>query len=384
MLRDHTTLGVGGPAGRIVTVGSRAALLEALAALDGPDARAAAALLVLGEGSNVVVSDAGFGGTVLLLDGGDVAVGEPGAGTVGLVADAGVHWDTFVQATIEAGCCGVELLSGIPGRVGAAPIQNIAAYGQQVCDVIEAVEVVDRATLALQELPAAECGFGFRASHFKGEWRDKYVVSRVRFRLPRAADAPPPASTYVDLVKHFERTGGDPTHVEERRDAVLQARRSKSMVLDPADPLTSSVGSFFINPTVPLALAEDLAARFQSAGLPVQYLEGRDRSPTAVRRVPAALLLRSAGFHPGDRWGRVQLSDRHVLAVVTTPGATATDVWNVGNAVREQVRAATGVALEFEATFLGSFPPFDAAAFARATPYEPAADREPEWLVSYR
>jgi UDP-N-acetylmuramate dehydrogenase len=380
VLAPHTTLGVGGPAGAIVPVASRAELLAALAALParGPDA-----LLVLGEGSNVVVSDAGFPGTVLVLDGG-ACHATVGADEVEIAADAGVHWDDLVCAALDAGAVGVELMSGIPGRVGAAPIQNIAAYGQQVCDVIDAVEVVDRATLAVSELAGADCGFGFRTSHFKTDWRDRFVVSRVRFRMARAEVRPPEPSTYVDVVKHFERHGGDPTDVRRRRAAVLAARRSKSMVLDPADPLTVSVGSFFLNPTVPLALATSLAERFQSAGLPVQYLEGRGAADPNVRRVPAALLLRASGFNPGDRWGPVKLSDRHVLAIVAEPGATATDVCHVAEFVRRRVLDATGVALECEATFVGEFPPFDAAQFARDRPYESAGEHEPDWLVSYR
>jgi UDP-N-acetylmuramate dehydrogenase len=178
--------------------------------------------------------------------------------------------------------------------------------------------------------------------------------------------------------------GGDPTDVEQRRAAVLAARRSKSMVLDPGDPMTRSVGSFFVYPTVPVALARDLAARFELAGLPVQYLEGRTGADATTRRVPAALLLRASGFNPGDRWGRVQLSDRHVLAIVAEPGATATDVRNVASFVRRRVRDATGVDLEPEATFVGEFPPFRADAFLREHAYEPAGDHEPDWLVSYR
>lgn len=380
LLAPHTTLGVGGPAGSIAVVRDRAALLGALEAC--PD-RGAQSLLLLGDGSNVVVSDAGFPGAVLVVAGGDLTHSVAGD-AVSIVADAGVEWDALVQASIAAGGAGAELMSGIPGRVGAAPIQNVAAYGQQVCDVIEAVEVLDRATLSVSEIAADDCGFAFRTSHFKGAWRDRFVITRVRFRFPLAETHPPEPSTYVDVVKQFERNGGDPTDVVLRREAVLAARRSKSMVLDPADPLTSSVGSFFLNPTVPLALAQDLAERFAAQGLPVHYLEGRAALDPTTRRVPAALLLRAAGFNPGDRWGRVKLSDRHVLALVTEPGATATDVAHVAAFVRERVADATGVTLEPEATFIGEFPPYDRDAFLRATPYEPAGDREPDWLVGYR
>jgi UDP-N-acetylmuramate dehydrogenase len=380
LLARHTTLGVGGPAGSITVARDRAALLTALEAC--PD-RSGDALLLLGDGSNVVVSDAGFPGTVVVLAGGALAPSVT-ADAVTIDADAGVPWDDLVQASIAAGGGGAELMSGIPGRVGAAPIQNVAAYGQQVCDVIDAVEVVDRASLAVSEVPAEDCGFGFRTSHFKRAWRDRFVITRVRFRFPLAETHRPEPSTYVDVVKQFERHGGDPTDVGRRREAVLAARRSKSMVLDADDPLTSSVGSFFLNPTVPVALARELAERFAARGLPVHYLEGRAALDPTTRRVPAALLLRAAGFNPGDQWGRVKLSDRHVLAIVTEPGATATDVANVAAFVRRRVADATGVALEPEATFIGEFPPYDEEAFLRATPYEPAGEHEPDWLVGYR
>lgn len=379
-LSDHTTLRVGGPADQVLVAREDEELLAVLAEVSRRDGES---LLVLGEGSNVVVSDRGFPGSVVVLDGGALAV-RAGAREITVDAGAGVHWDDFVQATIAAGATGVELLSGIPGRVGAAPIQNVAAYGQQVCDVIEAVEVVDRDSLDARELNLAECGFGFRTSRFKTDWCDRFVVSRVRFRLPLASAVPPVPSTYVDVVKQLERGGGDPHAVADRRTAVLAARRSKSMVLDPDDPLTRSAGSFFLNPKVPLDLARSLADRFELSGLSVQYLEGRAGVDPQTRRVPAALLLRAAGFAPGDRWGKVKLSDRHVLAIVTEPGATATDVWNVSHFVRQRVRDATGVALEPEARFVGAFPPFRAETFLREHPYEPAGDHEPDWLVSYR
>jgi UDP-N-acetylmuramate dehydrogenase len=384
-LRDLTSLRVGGPAGRLVTASGRRELLDALAALT-PAERAD--LLVLGGGSNLVVADAGVAGVVLRLDGGQVDVRRAPDG-IELDVDAGVGWDDLVAQTVELGGTGLEMMSGIPGRVGAAPIQNIAAYGQQVCDATTSVEVVDRATLEVHDLAADECGFGFRTSRFKGEWRDRFVIARVRLRLADATVAPPAPSTYVDIETHFARSGGDPTDVAARRAAVLATRRTKSMVLDPDDPLTSSAGSFFVNPTVPAALADELAERFGTQRLRVQYLEGAATGgapapASATRRIPAAHLLRAAGFNAGDAWGTVQLSDKHVLALVTRPGATALDVWNVGSFVRHQVERTTGVALAFEPVFVGAFPPFDLERFLAAYAYEPASGEEPAWLAGYR
>lgn len=398
---DHTSLGVGGPAGRVVHATGPADVASALR--DVRD-RGTDALLVFGGGTNVLVSDHGFDGTVMVMNGGSVeAATSRDANHVDFIVDAGMDWDRFVVDTISAGCGGLELTSGIPGTVGAAPMQNIAAYGQQVCDAITSVGVVERATLEGNEISAADCHFGYRTSRFKGEWRDRFVITHVRFRLPVADADTIQASTYGDIVKHFRDTGEDPADVSARRRAVLAVRAAKSMVLDPADPMARSAGSFFMNPEVSDALAQDLAGRFQAAGVGVQYLEGyaerrRDLSPGTVgdaephatgaapgrRRIPAALLLRASGFHPGDRWNTVQLSDRHVLAVVSRPGASATDVWMVGHHVRHRVEEETGVSLYFEPVSIGAFPDFDPIEFERRYHYQAAPSDEPEWLTGSR
>ncbi len=390
LLADLTSLRVGGPASTLVSAGGPddiAAALDRVATTDpaGPGRPAdPAALLVLGGGTNVIVSDDGFAGTVLRVTGGASSWHARSDGTVEVAVDAGVEWDDLVAASVARGLTGIELMSGIPGSVGASPIQNIGAYGQQVADVISRVEVIDRRDRAASSIDAEEIGFGFRHSNFKDAWRDRFVVTRVHLRLHSTDVAPPRPSTYVDIERHFAHSGASPTDVAARRRAVLDTRRAKSMLLDPRDADARSVGSFFINPTVPTDLAVALAARFETLGLAVHYLEGHGAVPPERTRIPAAHVLRAAGFHPGDRWGPVATSTKHVLALVTRPGATANDVWQVANAIRARAAAETGVELAFEATFLGEFPPFDAAAFEQTYPYEPAPDVEPAWLSSYR
>ena len=331
-LAAMTSLHVGGAAGEIVTAHSRDDIVAALRSTTG---RAPGELLVLGGGSNVVISDAGFPGTVLRIDGGELhAIATPEADAYDFVVDAGVDWDALVAETVRLGCTGLEMLSGIPGRVGAAPMQNINAYGQQVCAVITSVEAVDRTTLAVDEIPEQECGFAFRTSRFKEEWADRYVVTRIRCRLPKQSASSPAPSTYADIVRFFE-SGGSPTDVTDRRRAVLTVRGRKSMLLDPADPNARSVGSFFIAPLVPVALGDDLERRFDAIGLRVKYPEGRDASlPEGYRRIPAAHVLRASGFNRSDSWGPVALSDKHVLALVARDGATAEDIWMVSNFIR--------------------------------------------------
>ncbi len=335
---DLTTLRVGGPAVNLVRSRRREELIGNFMGADP------ASTFLLSGGSNVVVSDEGWPGTTLLIQGG--ATGRrivEGGAAVEFTVDAGVTWDDLVASSVEAGATGIELLSGIPGSVGAAPVQNVAAYGQQVCDAIVAVGTFDRTTFTVAELDAEACGFGYRTSNFKTVWRGTKVITHVVLRLPLASATPPAPSTYGDLVRWFAANGGDPGDVATRRRAVLAVRAAKSMVLADTDPMSRSAGSFFMNPVVPAGDADTLIERFTSQGLDVQYLEGqRKAAPDATtRRVPAALVLRAAGFNPGDRWGPVQLSDKHVLAIVTHDGATADDVWQLSHLVRQRVVAET-------------------------------------------
>ncbi len=378
-LARFTTLGVGGPAHRYFRIRRREEIVSAFAVARVRDEP----LTILGGGSNVVISDAGLDGTVVRIVGGSTGSRRIGDEAIEWTVDAGVPWDTFVAATVEAGATGLELLSGIPGTVGAAPIQNIAAYGQQVCDVITAVGVFDRDSGRTGEVGPEHCGFGYRTSRFKeGDWDGRVGITHVRFRLPLSDAAPPTPSTYGDLARWFADTGADPTSVADRRRATLAVRATKSMVLDPGDPMTRSAGSFFVNPEVPSTLADELIDRFARDGLDVQYLEGRRvAEPDATtRRIPAALLLRSVGFRPGDRWGAVQLSDNHVLAIVTHPGATADDIWQLSWLIRGRVEAGTGVSLATEPRFLGAFADPDPTGFASRVDFVAGPADTPAWM----
>lgn len=378
-LAPFTSLRVGGAAARYFEIRRREEIASAAAVASMRGER----LWILGGGSNVVISDAGLPGTVVRVVGGSTGMRRIGDEAVEWTVDAGVPWDDFVTATVEAGATGVELLSGIPGTVGAAPVQNVAAYGQQVCDVIVAVGVHDHTSGRTGEIPPETCGFAFRSSRFKhGDWAGKVSITHVRFRLPVAAASPPTPSSYGDLVRWFDANGGDPTDVAARRAATLAVRRAKSMVVDDADPMTRSVGSFFVNPEVPAELADSLIDRFAHDGLDVQYLEGRRAAEpdAATRRIPAALLLLASGFRPGDAWGTVQLSDHHVLAIVAREGATADDVWQLSWLIRGRVADTTGVELQPEPQFLGEFVDPDVAGFEAAHPFTPGTDTPPAWV----
>lgn len=336
-LADHTTLAVGGPAWGFAEVTSpeQAAALAAWAEGEGRP------VLVLGGGSNLLVADAGFAGLVLRAS---RVGGAPAFGPDGVVrAGAGVPWDHLVAEAVARGLAGVEALSGIPGDVGAAPIQNIGAYGQEVAEVLEAVEVVELATGATAVLDKPACGFGYRHSVFKAEARGRYLVTQVRLRL-RPGGAP--EVRYPELAR---AVGPAPT-VAQVREAVLQIRASKSMVLDPTDPNHRSAGSFFMNPVVPADLAAEVAARAAARGLPPP-----PRYPAADGQVKlsAAWLIERAGFTKGFGAGRAGLSTRHCLALVNRGGATAQDILTLAREVRAGVRAAFGVTLWPEPVFVG-------------------------------
>lgn len=339
----HTTLAVGGPARWFARVPTRDDLVAWLAAAR----RAGIPTLVLGGGSNLVVSDAGFDGLVLAVDIEGLAV-DPSSGRA--VAGGGVVWDALVEACVDAGLAGVECLSGIPGRAGAAPIQNIGAYGQEVRESLASVEIVDRTTGAVRRVDAQGCGFGYRWSHFKGVWRDRYVVTGIELALAAGGAA---SVRYAELQRALGTADGGPDPGLGRvREAVIAIRRAKSMIHDPADPNHRSAGSFFTNPFVP----EAELPRIQRA------LRNRGHDPAEVPAHPdgagrvklsAAALIERAGFHRGWGEGPVGLSTRHTLALVNRGGARAADVVAVASRIRAGVREAFGVTLVPEPVFVG-------------------------------
>jgi UDP-N-acetylmuramate dehydrogenase len=323
-LADLTTLGVGGPAERLIEVETAAELVEAVR--DADEARRP--LLLLGGGSNVVAPDEGWPGDV-------VAIRSRGAHRSGdeLVVAAGHDWDELVAFTVENGLSGIEALSGIPGSTGATPVQNVGAYGQEVAQTIGAVRVYDRAEKAERTLTPAECGFAYRDSRLKRE-PGRFVVLEVTFGLEGGPDSRPVG--YAELARSLGIEIGETAPLRAVRDAVIALRRGKGMVLDPADPDSRSAGSFFTNPIV----AAD------------RSVEGCPSWPAGDGQVKlsAAWLVQHAGFGRGTREGHVGTSSRHSLALTTEPGATATELLQFADRVVAAVRDTFGVTLEREPT----------------------------------
>ncbi|MFG1881398.1 UDP-N-acetylmuramate dehydrogenase [Micromonospora sp. NPDC049102] len=333
-LASYTTLRMGGPAGRIMAATSADEIIQAVRATDEP-------ILVLAGGSNVVISDTGFPGTVVLVRSRGLRVLAQDAESVTVRVEAGEPWDDLVAATVRNGWAGLECLSGIPGSTGATPIQNVGAYGQEVAETIIGVEVYDRLDGTRQTIPAADCGFAYRGSIFK--YQDRWVVLSVDFRLTRSPLSGP--VRYAELARALGVEVGEQVPLADARPAVLRLRAGKGMVLDAADPDTRSVGSFFTNPVLDRATYEQLLERSAELGDPPAW-PGAD----GLVKVSAAWLIDKAGFakgHPGP--GGVAISSKHTLALTNRSGtASTTDLLTLASTIRNKVHARLGVTLHPE------------------------------------
>jgi len=344
-LSSYTTLGLGGPARRFVTAGTERELVAEVRAAD----QRGEPLLVLGGGSNLVIGDDGFDGTVLRIATRGAGL-DTGHGSVTVTAAAGQDWDALAGRCVAGGLAGVECLSGIPGLVGATPIQNVGAYGQEVAETITAVRGYDRERGEVVELAAADCGFGYRTSLFK-RCPGRYVVLGVTFRLTRHPMSLP--IRYAELARRLGVAAGERVPLADARAAVLGLRRGKGMVLDPGDPDTRSVGSFFTNPVISQArfgaLEETARARFGPAVAVPRFPAGAGQV-----KVPAAWLIERSGFTRGyDSGTGVRISVKHPLALVNPGGGSTKGLLALAAEIRDGVRASFGIELTPEPVLVG-------------------------------
>jgi UDP-N-acetylmuramate dehydrogenase len=355
VLADLTTLRVGGPIGSLTDAATEDEFVGAVRAADD----SGTPLLILGGGSNVVCSDEGFDGVVVRDLRAEVAVQDDGAsGGVTVTASAGTPWADVVSRAVDEGWVGIEALAGIPGSVGATPVQNVGAYGQEVSDVVASVRTWDRSEASARRLARSDCRFAYRSSALKGSmevedpggrvWRPtpRFVVLDVSFRM-RVGTLSAPIQ-YGQLADVLGIEVGERAPLAEVRDAVLALRRSKGMVLDPDDHDTWSAGSFFTNPILPAGAAAQLpedAPRYP----------GGDAAPTDAVKTSAAWLIERAGFGRGFSLpgSRAALSRKHTLALTNVGGASADEVVALARHVRDGVRAAFGVTLKPEPQFVG-------------------------------
>jgi UDP-N-acetylmuramate dehydrogenase len=345
-LSELTTLRLGGPARRIAQARSDDELLAAVRAADD----AGEPLLLLAGASNVVVADEGFDGTVVRVATRGVLQPQRSDGRAWLDVAAGEDWDPFVAACVEAGLAGVEALAGIPGSIGATPIQNVGAYGQEVADVIVDVRALDRSTGEVHVLDTEACLFDYRSSVFKRD-PGRWAVLRVTFALEHSDLSEP--VRYAELARTLGIEVGERAPLADVRAAVLALRRGKGMVLDPADPDTVSAGSFFTNPILRErdfgAFAARVAERLGAGVAPPAWPAGERRVKTS-----AAWLIERAGFTRG--YGRpdgIAISSKHTLALTNRGGGTTAELVALAREIADGVQEAFGVALTPEPVFVG-------------------------------
>lgn len=327
-LSHRTSLRLGGPARYFAEVSSEEELVEAL----GFASEQRQAVWILGGGSNIVIPDSGVQGLVLSIALRGVSQTRAG-NEISICAQAGEIWDDLVAISVNQELAGLECLSGIPGSVGATPIQNVGAYGQEVSHVIRTVRAYDRDREEFVELPATACRFAYRESRFKSQEPNRFIVTSVTFGL-RPGGAP--CLDYAEVARAVEGRQASLTEVRER---VLALRRGKSMLLDAGDPNGRSCGSFFVNPIVEPALARMVEARFAPLNMP------RYPQPDGRVKLSAAWLIERAGWEKGVRRGKVGLSSRHALALVCDEGASSSELIDFAHAVARQVHDRTGVEL---------------------------------------
>jgi len=332
-LSQYTSLRVGGPATRIVQVSTEAQIIAAIEeAGDTP-------ILIMGGGTNVLIADKGFEGTVIRISNNSVQAEVDACSGATLTIGAGEDWDVFVQTTITSGFAGLETLSGIPGTVGASPIQNIGAYGHEVSEFITRVRTYDRQEKAVKTFTNSECQFSYRNSLFKSH-PGRYVVLDVQFQIRRGEFSDP--ITYLELAKKLGVQPGDKAPVVATREAVLALRASKGMLLSTEDHDSWSAGSFFTNPII----SQQAADALPNAAPKWPLNDGRVK-------ISAAWLIENAGMHKGDEVGGARISTKHVLALTNSGDATAADIAELAKRARDHVKEIFGITLEAEVNLIG-------------------------------
>ena len=344
-LAPYTTIGVGGPARFFIRACAEDHVFDALEFARSKDCP----VFILGGGSNIVVSDAGFSGVVVKIEisgirpleslhGGPVSVG------------AGVEWDGFVDYCVHQGLAGVECLSGIPGTAGGVPVQNVGAYGQEAGDVISRIRALDRETGQVTELSGADCRFAYRSSIFNATRPDRYIILTIDFTLQPGGV---PRIEYADLERHFAGSDAMPT-IRMVREAVLGIRELKAMVCRPEDPNSKSVGSFFRNPVLDPPAVTELEEKLRTEAR-LGSSEGVPRfgMPEGRLKLSAAWLIERAGFPKGYVHGSVGISEKHSLALINKGNATAQELVDFMGLIQRRVQDLFGIDLEPEPIFVG-------------------------------
>ncbi len=339
-LAPLTTIKVGGPARYFAEARTIAEISEIVTFAHSRQLP----LFVLGGGSNLLISDKGWPGLVLRIA--VTGIDERSEdGKILFEVGAGDEWDKFVARAVARNCSGVECLSGIPGSVGGTPVQNVGAYGQEVSETIESVQVFDLRDNQVREFCNQACGFSYRTSIFNTSERGRYIIVRVTYALTPGGEA---HVHYADLKKYFAGWSAKPT-LAETRDAVRQIRASKGMLISPGDEDCRSAGSFFKNPVLSAEQYRELAARAEAKKLQVPSYPALE----AQHKVSAAWLVEHSGFSKGYGAGSVGISRKHALAIVNRGHATAAEIAAFKEQIQQRVEDIWGIRLEAEPVMVG-------------------------------
>jgi UDP-N-acetylmuramate dehydrogenase len=337
LLAEHTTLRLGGPARSWLRAETEQDLVDAVRTCD----EAGEPVLVLAGGSNVVVADEGFAGTVVEVATRGITADhegdDPTCGGVVVTVAAGESWEPFVEHAVDRGWVGVEALSGIPGSVGATPIQNVGAYGQEIAQTLASVRVWDRTLRGVRTFAAADCRFGYRTSRFKAD-PGRHVVLDVSLQFRQGTLGAP--VTYAELATVLGVEAGARAPMTDVRSAVLELRRRKGMVLDAADHDTWSAGSFFTNPVIGSDMLPEGAPRWPQ--------------PDGDVKTSAAWLIERAGFGKGYGEGEARVSSKHTLALTNRGSATTTELLALAREIRDGVERRFGIRLVNEPVLVGA------------------------------
>ncbi len=339
-LAPYTSLHCGGIAERVIFCTSLADVREVLSSVNSTP------LWILGYGTNVLISDKGLPGTTLLLHGGEINRENDM-----LIADAGAWWDDVVRTSIEHELWGIELMSGIPGSVGAAVSGNIAAYGQQAASTLAWIEILDTSLKTLRKMSVAEIMFDYRSSSLQDN--PELIITRAAFKLSRAETTP---LTYESARVAAVKLNLNVEDLTDRREIILEARRRAGSLYLPTDPTAQyTAGSFFKNPLVSAEQALQLAS-FDETGKSLERIMKQNQVHGGTsKRVSAAHVLLAAGFSRGQTWGNVRLHPKHVLKLENTGGATAQEIYTVAQEIIQTVKQKLEITLEPEVKFLGDF-----------------------------
>ena len=346
MLSNHTTIGIGGIASHLSRPSTEEEIIECLKWAQARNLP----VLILGGGSNLLISDNGFRGLVIQVNLKGIAWETNGRVSV----EAGESWDSFVLASLTRGMSGIECLSGIPGTVGATPIQNVGAYGQEISQTLVRVDGIDQKTLEPISFSKDQCNFSYRTSRFKSKNSDSVIITRVHFQLNTRNVSEP---IYPELARKIREapqwSGSDNTQkLNLIRNEVLSLRRSKGMVIDPADPDSKSLGSFFTNPIVTIAERDQVKVRCVQMGIldPLPEYPGHD----GHIKLSAAWLIEKSGISKGQTHKGAGISTKHTLALVNRDHASAADILELAAKIQQQVYQKFGVTLDQEPILIGT------------------------------